>query len=213
MVVSNPLGPMKSPDAIHLILRSVSGLSPRRNAVEFDKLSKRIYEEANGLIVVFVDDFIGSGRQFETQMLNRILSNNELCQTLKAKREAPVNFFMLVCVAYREGLRRSIEALQAAPTWLKMTILAGDVLGPESKTFDSKSEIFPHAAIRSQAEEIVVQRIGRRLYPDAPQGWGNMQSLVVFEHNTPNNTLPVIWKDGYVGKQLWKAIFPRMGAG
>lgn len=214
MIVSNPLGPMKSPDAVHLIFRSVSGLSPRRNAVEFDKLPQRIHEEANGLIIVFLDDFIGSGGQFEREVLGKkVLSNNELRKAIQVRKGSPVHIFMLVCVAYEEGLTRATKALRTAPQWLKMSILVGDVLCSESKAFSPKSVVFPNETTRSKAEEIIVQRIGQHLYPNAPRGWGNMQSLVVFEHNTPNSTLPIIWKDGYVGERLWKAIFPRMRAG
>jgi hypothetical protein len=211
IVVSNPLGPMKSPGFVHLIFRSVSGLTPKRNAVEFGELSNRIRCAKDGLIVVLVDDFIGSGKQFERGVLKRILSDHRLCQAIRSRKDIPVNFFILVCVAHFEGLKRAIEALRAAPSWLDMLITAGDILGPESKTFDLHSSVFQNESIRNQAKDIVVEQIGRILYPDAPQGWGNLQCLVVFTHNTPNDTLPVVWKDGFVGDQLWRAIFPRMG--
>jgi hypothetical protein len=212
MIVSNPLGIMKSPDAVNLIFRSVSGLTPGKNAVEFDHISDHIRKKKGGTVVVFVDDFIGSGQQFEEQILRRLISDNRIAEVVRTKSTTPVNFFMLVCVAYDEGLERARKALQAAPSWLEMSILVGDILGKESKAFSQMSQVFPIDTIRCQAEEILVGRIGQHLHPAAPQGWNDMQSLIVFGHNTPNCTLPVIWKNGYVGERLWHAIFPRMGA-
>ena len=213
MVVSNPLGLMKSPDAILPIFRSVSGLSPKRNSIQFDRLSERIRERDEGLAVILVDDFIGTGNQFLKEVLERIISDRELCNAIQVRNRAPVGFFVLVCVAYEDGLVKISEALSVAPSWLRMTVLPGEVLTCEDKAFYPDSRIFSDGTIRKQAREIVLDRIGGRLHHRVPGGWGDLQSLVVFSHNTPNNTLPVVWKNGLVDGQSWLALFPRLGAG
>ena len=211
VVISNPLGPMKSPEAIHLTFRSLSGLVPGWNAVEFAKLPERI-GAAENIIVIFLDDFMGTGRQFEKEVLHKqILGNSRLRAAIQAKTGSSVFFFVLICVAYEEGMQRAIQALSSAPRWLQMKLLVGDILRADSKAFSCESSVFQHEYVRNIAEELIVHQIGEHLHPAAPNGWGGLQSLVVFEHNTPNSSLPVIWKSGYVGNQLWRALFPRMG--
>jgi len=54
----------------------------------------------------------------------------------------------------------------------------------------------------------MVEELGRDLGSDEPLGTGNLQALVVFEHNCPNNSLPVLWK----GSETlpWTPLFPRI---
>ena len=213
LVLSNPLGPMKSPDAIHLMFREVSGAVPTRNAVDFARLPKRI-RDGNDLVVVFLDDFIGTGEQFRTAVIrDAIVSNVALRTAMQSKKTGKIRFFALVCVAYEEGLRAATLYLEQAVPWLDVTILAGDVLHSDSKIFSPASNVFANEAIRQGAEEIVVQQIGAKLYPGAPGGRGALQSLVVFEHNIPNSSLPVLWKDGHVDERPWRPLFPRMRSG
>lgn len=42
---------------------------------------------------------------------------------------------------------------------------------------------------------------------DHPLGHNNSQALIIFEHSTPNNTLPIFWSN----RNNWFPIFPRFG--
>ena len=42
----------------------------------------------------------------------------------------------------------------------------------------------------------VAMSYGGLLWPKCPGGWGNNQLLLGFQHNTPDNTLPIIWAEG-----------------
>ena len=37
---------------------------------------------------------------------------------------------------------------------------------------------------------------GELLRPGFPGGWDNNQLLLGFQHNTPDNTLPIMWAEG-----------------
>ena len=54
-------------------------------------------------------------------------------------------------------------------------------------------------------------KYGAQLLPKYPLGWKNSQALVVFDHATPNNTLPIIWSNRVVKstKRQWYPLFPR----
>lgn len=47
----------------------------------------------------------------------------------------------------------------------------------------------------------VATTYGELLWPECPGGWDNNQLLLGFQHNTPDNTLPIIWAEG-------NSIFP-----
>jgi hypothetical protein len=40
-------------------------------------------------------------------------------------------------------------------------------------------------------------------------GWQDGQALLVFQHNTPNNTLPLFWAAGIVNGRPWTNLFDR----
>ena len=42
-----------------------------------------------------------------------------------------------------------------------------------------------------------------------PLGFLNSQSLIIFAHSVPNNTVPIIWSQ----KNKWHPLFPRQGKG
>ena len=214
IVVTTPLGPMKSPDKLQLMFRSVAGLIPKAQAVEFELLPQylRKRQEAlkRGAAIVFLDDSIGSGRQFTTEILPRLQANEELCRLMQANDGGPILFYMIVCVAYEEGLRLATEAAKAVP-WLKLSIIPHSILNSTNVVFSADSRVFPDPTVRREAYELIVERIGQELAPG--EDWTRSQGLVVFCHNTPNNTLAVIRKNGQVGGRPWKAIFPRMRAG
>jgi hypothetical protein len=56
--------------------------------------------------------------------------------------------------------------------------------------------------------EAMCQWYGSRLVPAHPLGYLNSQLLVGFHHNTPDNTLPIIWFDEDSGPP-WNPIFRR----
>lgn len=210
VVSTNPYGPMKSSEALNYTLRVVAGLKPDTNTVQFDSLADRVKGTTKALLILFVDDFIGIGRQASGRLVAGLGSNSALMDAIKNKvgRGIPIRLYLLVCVAFAEGLQVVKDSL---PDWLPMDILAGEVLGPEAKVFSNESLVFPERETRREAELLMVDRIGRYLYPPAPAGFGDMQSAVVFEHNTPNDSLPVLWKEGYVDRVSWKPLFPRAG--
>ena len=49
---------------------------------------------------------------------------------------------------------------------------------------------------------------GPLLRPEYPGGWGNNQLLLGFQHNTPDNTLPIMWAEGDASRP-WTPAFKR----
>jgi hypothetical protein len=53
----------------------------------------------------------------------------------------------------------------------------------------------------------IFEHYGKELWPDHPLGYGDCQLLIGFHHNTPDNTLPIIWYDE--PGSPWHAMFKR----
>ena len=56
--------------------------------------------------------------------------------------------------------------------------------------------------------EKVAMSYGVLLWPECPGGWDNNQLLLGFQHNTPDNTLPILWAEG-TSTHPWTPAFKR----
>ena len=75
----------------------------------------------------------------------------------------------------------------------------------------SENSVFYSAPIDGISREnalLVALCYGGRLVPNAPLGYGNGQFIIGFEHNTPDNTLPIFWYPEGM-QPRWIAPFPR----
>lgn len=64
------------------------------------------------------------------------------------------------------------------------------------------------AHIDAATLESVAMSYGALLRPGFPGGWGNNQLLLGFQHNTPDNTLPIMWAEGDANLP-WTPAFKR----
>lgn len=133
--------------------------------------------------VVFLDDFIGSGHQ-------AIQFWQDLSASLGAAADS-LRFFYSAFIGYREGQRLIEEKT-------KLTVNLVRELDERDKAFGIGSSLVVEYA-RDAAKDIFRQ-YGQRLFPNHPLGYGDGQGLIVFDHNTPNNSLPVLWSeaDGWI---------------
>jgi hypothetical protein len=68
----------------------------------------------------------------------------------------------------------------------------------------SDSTLFTDDSERERAKTIAVER-GAAIEPRTPLGYRESAALICFESRCPNNTLPILRKDG----PTWEALFPR----
>lgn len=221
LIVTIPLGPLKSSDAVTmeygisinnlgLKYRKVAKLIPKINACEFEKLGEWYSKQTSPARVIILDDFLGSGSQFET-LVQKIITNQNLYTAYENHRHKPeIKIYILICVAYRQGIERALKYIRSIPKWLDIKIICGEILENKDRVFRAESSIFPEAAVRQDAEKLVVDLIGKKIYPIAPRGYDDLESIIVFEHNIPNDSLPILYVNRDSGPLLWRAIFHRM---
>ena len=150
----------------------------------------------NGIERVFlVDDMVGSGDQAKTTW-NKKFGGRSLNDV--QQENAHLKFVYLALVGFGDG-KKEIE--DTTP----MKVILGHELDERSKCFSDTSMIYVDDSERSEASTVMEEK-GKMLY-EHPLGYADMQLAVAFCHNTPDNSLPVIWKR--LADEGWWPLFER----
>jgi hypothetical protein len=147
---------------------------------------------------VFVDDVCGSG---ETAV-----RYTDFLQDVQAKNK-DARFFYYALFAAADGLKRVREE---------------SIFGANSGAVFELDETYKCISKRSRYLSVVpdgvdadnvrslIEAYGRLLWPEHPLGYEDSQLLLGFHHNTPDNTIPMIWMDEANGAQVpWHPAFRR----
>jgi len=145
---------------------------------------------------IFVDDVCGSGdtaAEYSEGIVTEILSF-----------KPDVNLHYLAMFATRKG----IDKVRA--TKFGAGSAAVFELDDSYSCLSAGARILLDAPPHIDADTIrkIVISYGELLWPGCPGGWGNNQLLLGFHHNTPDNTLPIIWAEGSATSP-WTPAFKR----
>lgn len=145
---------------------------------------------------VFFDDFCGGGTQ-ATGYLLAIVAQMKLLNP-----DVRVEYYVLFAnLKGLEYLENNTEINKCDAVFK---------LDETYKCFGEKSRHKPFSTSELDWEftEEFTCRYGKTLYTKWPLGHGDCQLLIGFFHNTPNNSLPILWFDDK-NKASWEAIFKR----
>lgn len=145
---------------------------------------------------IFLDDFIGGGTQAVRYTKDIVAPLKRVAPT------AEVRYIALL--ATKKGLEHG--RLNSKFDSIQCVFELDDsfrCFSPESRYFVG----VPEGLTQSFAEQLCLA-YGMLLSPEQPTGYGECQLLLGFNHNTPNNTLPIIWSEG-TERRGWHPIFPR----
>ena len=168
-----------------------------------DELEGALNETGGVQAVVFVDDFVGTGRTASSQFGELWERYPGLVEQL---RNDNVNVTYAVAVGTEAGLAAIRRSLEGSP--VNVVVVAGEELGPEAKAFEPEARIWLDEDERALAREIA-ESWGKRLEGRSPLGHGNSQGLVVFGHNCPNTSLPILHKRRKALGEAFSPLFPR----
>jgi hypothetical protein len=196
-----------------------------------NKLSKRLFAYTDEVLdrssgtklrypevkhYVFIDDFCGSGSQATSD------TNIKACVSEIRRLSSACTISYLMLFATSNGVNN------VRNSGLYDRVDAVVELDNTYKCFDANSRIFPQREdfyFKKDFAEEFCYRLGRPLFRSINQkegysgedleklsditalGWGNCQLLLGFFHNTPDNTLPIIWYDE--DELTWFPIFKR----
>ena len=150
--------------------------------------------------VIFIDDFCGTGDQ-ATDMSKAYVP----WMRRAAKHSGgDVSTWYLTLLATSDGLEKLRANALFDHVW------SVSELDDTYRVFASDSQYYvnaPHDLPQGEAESIA-RYYGELLSPGQPLGYKNSQLLVGFQHNIPNNTLPIMSRAQV--NPTWHPIFPRI---
>jgi hypothetical protein len=171
----------ESADAMMHRFRVANGLDSKKYNELFIHPSQILLERlGSDDTLVFVDDFVGTGDSVCTAWDESF-----------AELVPDIGKVFLVVVAAIQGGRRRVSKETS------LTCVAGQELTDQDNFF----------AAFSKAEKAAILRYCERAYRRAPKGYGECGLVVVFQHRSPNNTLPIFYAD----HSNWTGLFPRHG--
>lgn len=168
------------------------------NVIEKSKITsvlKRKAEELPAFALVFIDDFIGTGDSACEYFKELVSEHGEILKRLsnepgemEGTKKLQI-FFIAIC-----GFQKAQDKIEKVLNELEFSVKIHicDPLSEEDKVFSEKSKIFTSESERNEAKEIAYE-YGSNLVKKAPLGYGDCQVAIVFEHNCPNNSLPILW--------------------
>ena len=163
-----------------------------------ERLTERLAELIDVAGIVFVDDFIGTGRTAVRTLKDSLSPMAELL------KQREVDVFLISVSGFARAARKIKRALSSVIHSFEVSI--ADPLDDTDKCFADKSAILPDPAKRARAKEIA-EKYGKRIVKRSPLGFGNCQALIVFENTCPNNSLPILW--GLGADNSWRPLFSR----
>ena len=145
---------------------------------------------------VFIDDFCGSGDQGVEY------SNDVLTELKRCDKNVKASYLVLF------GTSGGLEKLRRETLFDDVSCVVE--LDETFKCFGKTSRYFSANAqsINKSFAERMCRRYGGELRPAHPLGYNDCQLLLGFHHNTPDNTLPIMWCDD--GENIsWFPVFKR----
>lgn len=141
---------------------------------------------------VFIDDLCGSGTQAKDYLKDLVDALKALDSTVR------VSYFVLFATPNGLQAVRNLQCFDDVEAVYELDETFR-CLEPSSRIFNPPAPPFDRLKIRGTCE-----KFGKRLWPANPLGYKGGQLLLGFNHNTPDNTLPIFWMPAN-----WTPIFKR----
>jgi hypothetical protein len=195
LIVSYLDGPGKSGARFAKLFVDENGMY-HESLVERTALKSTIAKRDDLQGLVFVDDLVGSGHS-ATDYLQAFLD-----ECGEAVKEKSIRVFFVAVCGYDNGMRYIEEHLKS--DIVRINVHFCDPLNVSDACFHNQSRVFTDQVERLRAKEIAETK-GVVLCKPAPLGYSGSEALVVFSHNCPNNTLPILWEKN----RDWNPLFRR----
>jgi hypothetical protein len=145
--------------------------------------------------LVFIDDFLGTGRTACDFWNSKIVAIKERCP------EAKLHYLALLATT---------SALDEVKIRTGLAVICPQVLDDSHRVFSETSSIFPERKKRDFAKGVCGFYGGHLTSKPHALGYRNSQALLGFHHNIPDNTLPIIWSEAELqNNKKWHPLFKR----
>lgn len=168
--------------------------------VDIEQLETRINVEA-GVddihAVLIIDDLAASGNTLVTELKEFFGRHRTFLE------ERGIHVFVVVAVATPEG-EAAIRNAMRKLGYERCDLRVCEFLDPRHTCFPEGLGFWESAEEKLEAKALCLE-LGQRLRPKDPLGYHGQALLLVFPHNCPNNSLPILFAQG----ESWRPLFPR----
>lgn len=191
-------GPSESGVSFLYPFRKVNGL-PKACFSTINEITLMLQSGTPSLItnIIYIDDFCATGEQVERYEKDAIAALRKLYPGIRISYYIP--FATQRAITHLRGLGM-FDSVEAAI-----------VIDNDYKAFSTNSHFYrstPTGIDKASAQKIMYDYgLKLTLVQDDALGFNDSQMLISFRHNTPDNTLPVIWDAN--SSIPWHPIFPR----
>jgi len=187
-LIVGPGSPADSGPHLLYYFRNANRLRSDMFVTSAELLSRNSDELQNLRRIVLLDDLCGTGKT-AGRYHNKLIV--PLC--VKHKHLANASVLYLTLFATAHGLQKARKYFTShAAMFIDDTYKC---FGPQSRYFDEGGRPLVSDVSRQDAINIFTS-YGKPLYRHHPLGYKDSQLLLAFSHNTPNNSLPVLWSNG-----------------
>ncbi len=145
---------------------------------------------------VFIDDLCGSGSQAERY-------SKHIVTALKAiSPKVEVAYYVLFATSVGLDKVRNLKKFDQVDCVVELD-LSFKCFSDVARIYDGVDGPYDKKLTRE-----ICEQYGKKLDPQHPLGYRDGQLLLGFSHNTPDNTLPIIWYDEPDGHP-WMPVFRR----
>jgi len=198
ILVSYLDSPGKSGGGIYAKLYADENGIYAENVVERNKLAQVLKERTDLQALVFIDDFIGTGGSAKDYFVKL---SGECGQSLM---DSGLKIYFIAMCGFQDR-KTEIEAT-LSQLELPINVHICDPLDDSAKCFSDNSIVFPDPIERGQARGIAYEH-GAQIVRENYLGYGDCQTVVIFEYNCPNNNLPILWAEST--DPPWYPLFKR----
>lgn len=192
----------KSGDAMIYYLKQAPAFN-KTNRIKILSHIKKLKNQGlkNESNLILLDDIIGSGKSatgFYKANIKHQISKDKLS----------LNISIISVVIMEDALlelEKEIPSIKVYSTTYKKAFAAnGSVFGYRPRMLNVREFCYKYGVD-------LFRKYDYKKKNDQPHplGFENSQSLIVFAHSVPNNTVPIIWSE----KNNWYPLFPRQGKG
>lgn len=185
----------KSPDAWSYFISRFTGKKFKWIRVKNLLKSLKKLESNKEIYYIFLDDVIGSGKQFIKFFKREIgQKENEIKKLMDTNKN--INFFLVAGIG---GFKSKKDISDQISILSKNNIQFELPIKEEHKAFNPKN--WKDLNLLNDLCKFLEKK-----NPDNWRGFNNCEFLVVLEWNTPDNTIGCIWNE----TTEWQALFPRV---
>jgi hypothetical protein len=188
----------KSNDIVMYLLSKCPAYKTLKSENRIDiTLDVQNYTYKDDVVLVFVDDFIGTGKSF-----HKWYKKNDIVKLIGKNQKISDEHAIIAAVIMEDGSQFMKHYYPDVKVFAEF----------RPKVFCKNNSPFNLSGNRTEMRNLCLKH-GRNiatgfLPPNkvqyAPLGFDKSEALVAFDYGTPNNSLPIIWCDSG-----WNPIFPR----